>query len=70
MCKPIDNIDTRLIGIDQLVELLAEKSRQSVYNKLNRGVLPIPTYRIGRSLRWKLGEVLEYINKLQPMDKC
>ena len=70
MCKhkPSDNMDSRLIGIDQLVDLLAEKSRQSVYNKLNRGVLPVPTYRVGRSLRWKLSEVLEYIDSMQPVN--
>jgi predicted DNA-binding transcriptional regulator AlpA len=61
-------MDSRLIGIDQLVDLLAEKSRQSVYNKLNRGVLPVPTYRVGRSLRWKLSEVLEYIDSMQPVN--
>ena len=58
----------RLIRIDQLIELLGEKSKQAVYNKINRGVLPIPTYRIGKSLRWKLSEVNEFIDKLQPMD--
>jgi predicted DNA-binding transcriptional regulator AlpA len=70
MCEYRDseNNQERLIRIDQLIELLGEKSKQAVYNKINRGVLPIPTYRIGRSLRWKLSEVNEFIDKLQPID--
>ena len=62
------NIQERLIRIDELIELFGEKSKQAVYNKINRGVLPIPTYRIGKSLRWKLSEVNEFIDNLQPMD--
>lgn len=61
-------MEERLIRIDELIALLGEKSKQAVYNKLNRKGLPIPTYRIGRSLRWKLSEVNEFITKLQPMD--
>jgi predicted DNA-binding transcriptional regulator AlpA len=62
------NIHDRLIRIDQVIDLLGEKSKQAVYNKINRGVFPIPTYRIGKSLRWKLSEVDEFINKLKPID--
>ncbi len=58
----------RLIRIEELIELLGEKSKQAVYNKINRKNLPIPTYRIGNSLRWKLSEVNDFIDKLQPMD--
>ena len=61
-------IQERLIRIDELIELLGEKSKQAVYNKINRSDLRIPTYRIGRSLRWKLSEVNEFIDDLQPMD--
>ena len=61
-------IQERLIRIDELIEILGEKSKQAVYNKINRKALGIPTYRIGRSLRWKLSEVNEFITKLQPMD--
>ena len=70
MCdyKLNENIDTRLIQIDELVELLGEKSKQAVYNKLNRGVFPVPTYKVGKSLRWKLGEVRDYIKNLQPIN--
>jgi predicted DNA-binding transcriptional regulator AlpA len=63
-----EKIQERLIRIDELIELLGEKSKQAVYNKINRSVLPIPTYRIGKSLRWKLSEVNEFIDKLQSMD--
>jgi len=59
----------RLIRIDELVELLGMKSRQAVYNKINRGVFPIPTYKVGRSLYWKLSEVLEYIENLKPINE-
>ena len=59
----------RLIRIDELVELLGMKSRQAVYNKINRGVFPIPTYKVGRSLYWKLSEVTEYIEKLTPINE-
>ncbi len=58
----------KLIRIEELVELLGESSKQAVYNKLNRGVLPVPTYKVGRSLRWKLSEVLEYIDNMQPIN--
>jgi len=58
----------RLIRIEELIELLGEKSKQAVYNKINRKDLPIPTYKIGRSLRWKLSEVNEFIDKLQAID--
>jgi predicted DNA-binding transcriptional regulator AlpA len=58
----------RLIRIEELIELLGEKSKQAVYNKLNRKKLLVPTYKIGRSLRWKLSEVNEFMEKLQPMD--
>ena len=58
----------KLIRIEELVELLGETSKQAVYNKLNRGVLPVPTYKVGRSLRWKLDEVLEYIDNMQPIN--
>ena len=58
----------KLIRIEELVELLGETSKQAVYNKLNRGVLPVPTYKVGRSLRWKLSEVLEYIDSMQPVN--
>jgi predicted DNA-binding transcriptional regulator AlpA len=58
----------RLIRIEELIELLGEKSKQAVYNKINRKDLRIPTYRIGRSLRWKLSEVNEFIDKLQSID--
>lgn len=70
MCnyKGSEKVQERLIGIGELIELLGEKSKQAVYNKLNRKGLPIPTYKIGRSLRWKLTEVNEFITKLQPMD--
>ena len=61
-------IQERLIRIDELIELLGEKSKQAVYNKINRGVFPIPTYRIGKSLRWKLSEVNDFMDDLQPMD--
>jgi predicted DNA-binding transcriptional regulator AlpA len=61
-------IQERLIRIDELIELLGEKSKQAVYNKINRKDLHIPTYRIGRSLRWKFSEVSEFITKLQPMN--
>jgi predicted DNA-binding transcriptional regulator AlpA len=66
-CKRSKNIYQRLIDIDELIELLGEKSRQAVYNKLNRGVFPIPTYKHGKSLRWKLIEVQDYIKRLQPI---
>ena len=58
----------RLIRIEELLELLGEKSKQAVYNKLNRDVFPIPTYKVGKSLRWKLSEVLEYIDNMQPIN--
>jgi len=62
-------MEDRLIRIDELVELLGEKSRQAVYNKINRGVLPIPTYKVGRSLYWKLSEVREHIDSLKPINE-
>ena len=70
MCRDrnSENIQERLIRIDELIELFGEKSKQAVYNKINRGVFPIRTYRMGKSLRWKLSEVNEFITKLQPMD--
>ena len=58
----------RLIRIEELLELLGEKSKQAVYNKLNRDVFPISTYKVGRSLRWKLSDVRDYIEKLQPIN--
>ena len=58
----------RLIRIEELIKLLGEKSKQAVYNKRNRKDLPIPTYRIGNSLRWKLSEVNEFIDKMKPAD--
>jgi predicted DNA-binding transcriptional regulator AlpA len=69
MCeyKRSKNIYQRLIDIDELIELLGEKSRQAIYNKLNRRVFPIPTYKHGKSLRWKFSEVQDYIKRLQPI---
>ena len=61
--------EDRLIRIDELIDILGEKSKQAVYNKLNRGVFPIPTYKIGKSLYWKLSEVLEFIDKLKPINE-
>ena len=61
-------MEDRLIRIDELAELLGQKSRQAIYNKLNRDALPIPTYKIGKSLYWKLSEVKDFIRKLQPMN--
>ena len=58
----------RLIRIEEVVELLGETSKQAVYNKLNRGDFPVSTYKVGRSLRWKLSEVLEYIDNMQPIN--
>ena len=58
----------RLITIDELIELLGERSRQAIYNKLNRGVLPIPTLKVGRSLRWRLSDVVAYIERLEPVN--
>jgi len=70
MCEHqgIEKIQERLIRIEELIELLGEKSKQAVYNKINRKDLPVPTYRIGRSLRWKLSEVNEFIHKQEPSD--
>ena len=65
--KHINPVYQRMIGIDEVILLLGEKSRQAVYNKVNRGVFPVPTYKIGKSLRWKLSEVQDYIEKLQPI---
>jgi len=61
-------MEERLIRIEELIELLGEKSKQAVYNKINRKGFPIPTYRIGKSLRWKISEVNEFIDKLKPID--
>jgi len=61
-------MEERLIRIEELIKLLGEKSRQAVYNKINRKHLPIPTYRLGKSLRWKLSEVNEFIDKMKPVD--
>jgi predicted DNA-binding transcriptional regulator AlpA len=58
----------RLIRIEELIELLGEKSKQAVYNKINRKKLLVPTYKIGRSLRWKLSEVNEFIDKIPSID--
>ena len=44
----------RLIRIEELLELLGEQSKQAVYNKLNRDVFPIPTYKVGKSLQLQL----------------
>ena len=55
----------KLVNIDELIDLLALRSKQAVYNKRNRGQLPFPTYKVGRSLCWKLSEVIEYINNLK-----
>ena len=70
MCEHPDSykIQERLIRIDELIELFGEKSKQAVYNKINRGVFPIRTYRIGKSLRWKLSEVNDFFDDLEPMD--
>ena len=62
-------MEERLIRIDELIELLGEKSKQAVYNKLNRDAFPIPTYKVGKSLCWKLTEVINFINKLQPINQ-
>jgi len=59
----------RLIRIDELIEVLGEKSKQAVYNKINRGVFPIPTYKVGKSLSWKLSEVHEFMKNLQPINQ-
>ena len=70
MCEHPDSykIQDRLIRIEELIKLLGEKSKQAVYNKRNRKDLPIPTYRIGKSLRWKLSEVNDFIHKKKPVD--
>ena len=70
MCGHPDSykIQERLIRIDELIELLGERSKQAVYNKINRKALGISTYRIGRSLRWKLSEVNEFIDDLEPLE--
>lgn len=57
---------SRLIAIDEYVLLMGEKSKQAVYNKHNRNKLPIRTYKINNSLRWKLNEALDYIENLEP----
>ena len=62
-------MEERLIRIDELIELLGEKSKQAVYNKLNRNAFPVPTYKVGKSLRWKLTEVINFINKLQQINQ-
>jgi len=67
-CNRSENGCDKLLAIDELVELLGEKSKQAIYNKLNRGVFPIATYKHGKSLRWKLSEVQDYIEKLQPIN--
>ena len=60
-------MEERLIRIEELIELLGEKSKQAVYNKINRKKLLIPTYKVGGSLRWKLSEINEFIDKLKPV---
>jgi len=58
----------KLVKINELIDLLALTSKQAVYNKRNRGQLPIPTYKVGRSLYWKLSEVSDFINNLKSKD--
>ena len=55
----------KLVNINEIINLLALRSKQALYNRRNRGQLPIPTYKVGRSLYWKLSEVYDYINSLE-----
>lgn len=38
----------------------------TVYNKAPVGELPFPCYKVGRSLRFKYSEVMEWVDSLQP----
>jgi predicted DNA-binding transcriptional regulator AlpA len=53
----------RLIGMGQMVERL-DLSESSIERLVRRGELPMPV-RVGeRSVRWKLDDVLVYIDQL------
>ena len=60
-------MEERLMDIRELTEIL-KISKQTVYNRLSSGTFPINTYKVGRSLRWRLSEVMIYIESLDPVN--
>ena len=60
-------MEERLMDIKKLAEILAIKP-QTIRNKLSRGKLEIPTFKVGGKLVWKEADVLSYINNLKRMN--
>jgi predicted DNA-binding transcriptional regulator AlpA len=51
---------SRLLNVDDLVDILALGTRRALYNRLHRGTAPSPI-RVGSSLRWREEDVNEWL---------
>ena len=61
----MQRIDKKLIDIHELCEITGF-AKQTVYNKVNNYTFPIKPIKVGRSLRWRLSEVYDFIDKAKP----
>ncbi len=56
-------MEKRLLSVRELSEYIG-LSPQTIYNKINRGNFPIPYKKIFGLLKWEMGEVNDFLNKL------
>ncbi len=63
MKEDIRKMEKRLLGVKDLSEYIGI-SPQTIYNKMNRGVFPIPFKKVFGLLKWEKEEVDSYLDKL------
>ena len=56
-------MEKRLLSVKELSEYIG-LSRQTIYNKINRGNFPIPYKKMFGLLKWEMEEVNDFLNKL------
>lgn len=54
----------QLLSIKQVAQLL-QVCEQTVRNKIETGEFLPPTHQLGRQLRWRRAELLEYLSRLR-----
>jgi prophage regulatory protein len=62
---PIETAESRLIGIDELAQLL-DLSKRTIWRLRSAGQLPEPV-RLGSAVRWRLDQVKKWIADGCPM---
>ena len=61
-------MEKRLLSVKELSEYMG-LSRQTIYNRINRGNFPIPHKKVLGLLKWEKQEVNDFLDKLGLRDE-